>query len=247
MPRGRFISKDICIDRDVNNLSGFESMLAFTWLIPHLDCNGLTYGDPAIVRSMVFPRRSDISIDDMAGYIQDWVNAGLIKVYEKDNEPYIWFPNFNKHQIGLNKTREKSIIPIPEDYLTDSGKDQEEEQQNDCLKNKDKDNVNDKLSEGEEEYEGEPSPYSALSQAFVAKTQLPEGTGGMQNYSEALQNMVKVGITPDILGRAIDTMNKGGYTIKSPSSCYNTCLNIMQKKSGATDNRKEIFEMLKEA
>jgi len=126
MPRGRFLNKEICIDRKVNELSCYESMLAFTWIIPHLDCNGLTYGDPAVVRSMVFPRRNDITLEQMESYINEWQEKGLINIYTKGDEKYIWFPNFAKHQIGLKKEREaKSGIPLPDNFPTEPDKNQD--------------------------------------------------------------------------------------------------------------------------
>lgn len=127
MAKGRFISKEICFDKKVNELSCFESMLAFTWLIPHLDKEGLTYGDPAIVRSMIFPRRSDISVDQIEGFIQEWSKCGLIYLYEQKGDRYICFPSFDKHQVGLNKDREAtSSIPLPDDYMSNAGINQEE-------------------------------------------------------------------------------------------------------------------------
>ena len=57
MPRGRFISKEITLDKKVNNLADDTSRLAFTWLITFADCEGRTPGDPAVVRSLLFARR----------------------------------------------------------------------------------------------------------------------------------------------------------------------------------------------
>ena len=122
MPRGRFLNKEICLDKTVNDLSSDLSKLAFTWLIPHLDKEGRTYGDPAIVRSMVFPRRTDVSSEDMKLFIQEWDTAGLILWYEVDGDYYISFPNFDKHQVGLNKIREAdSVIPTPDKLGSKSG------------------------------------------------------------------------------------------------------------------------------
>ena len=144
MPRGRFISKDICLDKQVNDLSSAESKLAFTWLIPHLDKEGRTYGDPAVVRAMIFPRRTDISIEQMELFIQEWHNAGLIIWYEYEDDKYILFPNFGKHQVGLNKKREAdSVIPMPDELTNYSGVNPDQIPVNVKLSK-----VNDKLSEG---------------------------------------------------------------------------------------------------
>ena len=113
MAKGRFISKEISLDKRVNELSDGFSMVGFTWLITHADREGRTYGDPAIVKSLIFPRRPDITIEMVAGYIQEWADSGLIILYESGCDAYIEFPNFEKHQIGLRKERESpSSIPI---------------------------------------------------------------------------------------------------------------------------------------
>lgn len=112
MARGRFISKEISIDKKVNSLSTPWSMLAFTWLVTHADAYGRTYGDPAIVKSLVFPRQQDITVEMMADFIQEWSETGLVILYEVEDETYIEFPNFGKHQVGLRPDKEgRTNIP----------------------------------------------------------------------------------------------------------------------------------------
>jgi hypothetical protein len=114
MARGRIISNEIARDKKINNLSDDTSRLAFTWLVTFADAEGRTPGDAAIVRSMVFPRRDDITIERMEKYIQEWHDAGLIVWYEAQDDLWIAFPNFDKHQPNLRKEREgKSTIPAP--------------------------------------------------------------------------------------------------------------------------------------
>lgn len=123
MAKGRFISKEICLDKRVNELSDSNSILGFTWLITHLDCEGRTYGDPAIVKSLIFPRRPEITIEMVEYYIKEWAEAGLIILYEAD-DIYIQFPNFDKHQVGLRKDREPASIisELTEDCRIIAGK-----------------------------------------------------------------------------------------------------------------------------
>ncbi len=130
MARGRFISRDIVIDKKVNSLSSPWSMLAFTWLITHADIKGRTHGDPAVIRSTVFPRHPEITVDEVEGYIKEWVTCGLVNRYEVEDDLYIEFPNFFKHQTGLRPDREPtSTIPanpkteedFPEDIRQTSG------------------------------------------------------------------------------------------------------------------------------
>jgi len=106
------INNEIARDKVVNELSDDTSRLAFTWLITFADCEGRVHGDPAIVRSLLFPRRDDISIEDVEYYISEWNDAGLIRWYEAEGDLWIWFPNFEKNQLGMRKNREtSSIIP----------------------------------------------------------------------------------------------------------------------------------------
>ena len=112
MARGRFITSEIARDKRINELSDDTSRLAFTWLITFADCEGRTYGDPALLRSMLFPRRQDINIEKMREYVKEWSLSGLIVWYQANDDLYIWFPAFEKNQSGLRKDREApSIIP----------------------------------------------------------------------------------------------------------------------------------------
>lgn len=127
MARGRFIVNEITKDKRINQLSDDTSRLAFTWLITFADCEGRTMGDPAIVRSMLFPRRDDVTIERMRAYIQEWADIGLIIWYEAKDDWYIFFPAFDRHNSGIRKDREApSNIPSPELVQSNSGVTQEQ-------------------------------------------------------------------------------------------------------------------------
>ena len=118
MAKGRMVNRTVCKDKRVHNLSNDTSRLALTWLITFADCEGRTYGDPALVKSMVFPRREEgidadyVSASQMEDYLVEWHNAGLIVWYEANGDRWIWFPAFEKNQPGLRKERETpSVIP----------------------------------------------------------------------------------------------------------------------------------------
>lgn len=113
------INNAICRDKKVNDLSDDTCRLLFTWLITSTDCEGRTYGDAALVKSIVFPRRLDITIDMVEEYLQEMQSSGLIMRYEVDGDQYIWFPNFDKNQIGLRKDREPSseLPAAPDEVL----------------------------------------------------------------------------------------------------------------------------------
>ncbi|MBA7598385.1 hypothetical protein ES703_05400 [subsurface metagenome] len=120
MPRGRFLSKDISLDEKVNALSDDTARLLFTWLIPHLDCEGRLHGDPTTVKSIVFPRRK-ISVRKVEKYLQEIAEKKLILRYSVDGNAYLLSPHFEKHQVGLQKSKEaQSQIPPPPPELLQS-------------------------------------------------------------------------------------------------------------------------------
>jgi hypothetical protein len=107
------ITNQICRDKAIHQLSDDLSRLAFTWLITFADCDGRVFGDPAIIKSILFPRREDISTNKMTTYITEWATAGLIVWYGCKGDQWIYFPKFEKNQPGLRKEREPSSdIPI---------------------------------------------------------------------------------------------------------------------------------------
>jgi hypothetical protein len=115
MARGRMINSKITRNKAINDLSDDTSRLAFTWLVTFADVDGRTNGDPAIVRSLVFPRRTDVSVERMEAYIQEWCDAGLITWYEADGDLWIAFPSFDENQKGLDRRKEPtSDIPSPD-------------------------------------------------------------------------------------------------------------------------------------
>lgn len=121
MARGRMINSKIARNKAINDLSDDTSRLAFTWLITFADVDGRCNGDPAIVRSLVFPRRVDVTIEQMAGYIQEWAGAGLVIWYEAEGDLWIAFPSFEDNQKGLDRRKEPaSEIPEPPVAIPDT-------------------------------------------------------------------------------------------------------------------------------
>lgn len=116
MATGRMLQKKIGLDKAVHDLSSDTCRLAFTWTIPHLDKNGCIHGDPAALKSLVFPRRDDLSAVDIERFVKEWVRQGLVIWYEADGDKWLHFPAFTENQPGLRKDREPdSGIPLPED------------------------------------------------------------------------------------------------------------------------------------
>ena len=220
MARGRFISKKICADKTVQDLNDPWSMLAFTWLITHTDCEGRTYGDPAMVKSLVFPRRTDVTVEMIDGYLREWDKQGLIFWYEADGDMFIEFPNFEKNQPGLNKDREApSTIP------SRSGVTRE---QNTVKLSKVK--ISEVKGAPEPNDDPKTHPGSHFSAIFVEETHIPELTGGVLRWSDAVQKLIKAGVTEDDLRTGIHAMQDKNYSIVGLQSVVNPAIVAMQNR-----------------
>ena len=85
MARGRMVNHSISRSLKFNQLPDDTCRLLATWIISHLDKNGVFYGDPVMVRSLIFPRRVDIEVAQVEAYLRvgryqdviDLTNANL--------------------------------------------------------------------------------------------------------------------------------------------------------------------------
>jgi hypothetical protein len=241
MARGRFVSKEICVDKEVNKLSSPWSMLAFTWLITHADREGRTYGDPSIVKSLVFPRLDDkVTSKDVEGFIEEWHSLGLVVWYEVDGDKFIEFPNFEKHQLGMKKEREPAST-IPANSV---GKHQE-----DCRKIAGRLPAEvklskDKLSEEEEEVEVEDddNDYS-LTASFtsITKLKVPTDERTLSEWLDCFQRMRDSGVTPEIMSVACKELADKNYKITGPKSIEKACGVIVSRRHITGNNQGGDF------
>lgn len=120
MAMGRIISKKISLNKIVNErLSSDTCRLAFTWTITHLDRDGRIHGEPSVLRSTVFPRRKDITDEQMENYIREWAENKLVLWYEAEGEKWLQFSKFRLNQPNLRYERETpSTIPSSEKSKT---------------------------------------------------------------------------------------------------------------------------------
>jgi hypothetical protein len=109
--KGRMLNKKISYDEGVAKLS-LEATLLYTWIIPHLDVKGRTYGDPNILKGIV-PYIKQLTIPKIEKCLEEMVSSGLILLYGNGHK-YLEFIGFTKNQ-NLNESREaESVIPAPE-------------------------------------------------------------------------------------------------------------------------------------
>lgn len=106
------LNTTVCTSKKMDDLCDDTCRLMATWIIPHLDLNGVFYADAALVRSLVFPRRTD-SVEAIDAYLLDMERVGLIVLFEEKGERWQWWPGFADNQVGLRKERERSQFPEP--------------------------------------------------------------------------------------------------------------------------------------
>jgi hypothetical protein len=107
------LNKSISGSIKFHNLSDDTCRLLATWTIAHLDMRGVFYGDAAMVRSIVFPRRADVCIERVEGYLQELEAVGLMYRFEAKGDIWQAWPGFGGEQIGMRPDRESSAFPEP--------------------------------------------------------------------------------------------------------------------------------------
>ena len=123
MARGRMINKKISNSRVVNELPE-SAQLLYTWLIPHLDCNGCFYGSAQMIKSLVVPRKnySKTKIENWLKLMENSYGtetSPLIVRYFVNGEQYLFMPGFKGEQIGLRYDKEKPEFPTSDGNNTE--------------------------------------------------------------------------------------------------------------------------------
>lgn len=148
MARGRMLNKSICRSRKFQELPSDTCRLLATWLISHLDKHGVYHGDPAIVKSYVFPRRSDVTVEDVDRYLDEMQAVGLIVRFNAKRDQWQWWPGFADNQVGLRADRETTNFPQPPDDTPEGWGEDAGSLPDDCRSDAGKMPAEEKLIEG---------------------------------------------------------------------------------------------------
>jgi hypothetical protein len=106
----RIIKDSITKSEKLSELSDFQFRL-WVHLITYVDDYGRGDARPAIIRGSCFPLRDRLTNKDIEKALADLAGAGCVGLYEVDGKPYLYFPNWEKHQ----RVRQKvSKCPAPE-------------------------------------------------------------------------------------------------------------------------------------
>jgi ribosomal protein S16 len=265
MARGRFISNYIIEDREMNELSNDTCRLAYVFLITLADREGRITGELGYLTSKLFPRRREITLEMVRGFIQEWADAGFLVWYEdKEGKRALQLINFEKHQRGLRKDREpESEFENPKSCKIIAGELPKEENPKPVKELKDKElkdnnnsnvNVNVKPAKKDganpaliRQNDGKMTE-NELEAYFIELTGLYKPSEHLQakkaiNWENALTVWEQVGATKADVKEAVDASDKAGMTLVSTTSITSFIKSaIARRKRGVKPAKDETVD-----
>lgn len=128
MPRGRMLNKTISVDETLAKLP-VDTILLYTFCIPHLDIEGRILADIPILKGVVVPYITHYTYKIIEKCISELAKSKLVVTYGEVHK-YLQFYGFKKNQT-LNPERESpSRIPSPRAKQLHLGKTPEQLQSN---------------------------------------------------------------------------------------------------------------------
>jgi len=113
----------ISTSKKVNRLS-LKAALLYTWAIAYFDDYGFQDGDPRILKGTVFPKRDDVTQEEIPGLIEEIIASDdgdipLWNLYIVDNEVFlqdpVWFQRQTFH--GIRKKPSKILALLTEHQI----------------------------------------------------------------------------------------------------------------------------------
>lgn len=114
----RMLNTDIWKSKQVSNLS-IQARLLYVGLITFGDDDGRLNGDPALLRSQIFPRDEKVTVAEVTKWLEEIVASGLVVKYTANGDDYLAHPNWTRYQtIRADRQKESNIPPPPADLVT---------------------------------------------------------------------------------------------------------------------------------
>lgn len=89
-------------------------------------------------------------------------------------------------------------------------------------------------------HDNDPPTLGPLSAAFVESTHIPELTGGVERWTDALKKMMEAGVEPDDLRAAVKELRNKKFQIAGPWSCVNAAIIVMSRRKSGGDGAKPL-------
>ena len=105
----RIIKESVCTSGSVDKLGWFEEVV-FYRLIVNVDDYGRLDARPAILRARLFPLK-EVDTERITAALDKLQAVGCVERYEVDGAPYLWLPNWDKHQT-IRAKRSKYPAPL---------------------------------------------------------------------------------------------------------------------------------------
>ncbi len=244
MARGRMLNNSICASFKLHQLPDDTCRLMATWIISFLDKNGVFYADPAMVKSMIFPRRADLTIEQVEFYLEQLQSTGLIQLFEAEGQRWQYWPGFTDNQTNLRPERERTDFPPPPDTLHEPAMDGNEpdDNRNDTgtLPEKSRKRADKMTAEKNLKEINNKGPKTALMDTFIDLTgiQLPKNKTDSKYWwarigaiYETAQKDVDVG--KRLIKLAIGEMREKELDVYDPGSIVKTVRRLASTKNGA--------------
>ena len=113
MLKKRTIQPDIWRDEDFGKLSDFAQLVYFG-LITQSDDEGRQIGHPSVICSVLFPYKGVLLLERTVNALHE-ISKKMRNIifYEHDEQFYIQFKNWHKHQYIRDDRAQKSLFPAP--------------------------------------------------------------------------------------------------------------------------------------
>lgn len=109
----RILKDTIRTSKSVNALTDFQFRV-WAYLITYVDDYGRGSADAELLKGLVFPRRKGVTERQIEDALSVLANMGMITLYTVDDESYLYFPKWEKHQQVRSK---RSRFPEPQENL----------------------------------------------------------------------------------------------------------------------------------
>lgn len=105
----RIIKENIRTSNKVNRITdaGFRFWI---YLMTYVDDYGRGSADLDILKGFVYPKQVNKTRKNVEDALKELASIGLIRLYDVDGEPFLYFPNWDEHQTVRNK---RSKFPAP--------------------------------------------------------------------------------------------------------------------------------------